>query len=268
MPNLFSPLQIRGLALPNRIAVSPMCQYSCVDGFATDWHLVHLGSRAVGGAGLVVMEATAVSPEGRISPQDHGIYRDAHIPKLRQMTDFIHSQGSRAGIQLAHAGRKASMRRPSGMKRCVVLAGRRRRLGGGFLAPSALSFSDTYPHPIPLDLTPSRSTRSSTISPAAARRAQLARLVSMLSKSTPRTGICFTNSCRPSAIIGPTSTVDRLKIAPARSSKSWLRCAIRMAVTIVHYSCASPPADWADEGWDARPVRRACRKSCKIAPSI
>ncbi len=92
MPHLFSPLQLGALTLPNRIAVSPMCQYSCEEGFATDWHLVHLGSRAVGGAGLIIMEATAVSPEGRISPQDHGIWLDAHIPKLRQITDFIHTQ--------------------------------------------------------------------------------------------------------------------------------------------------------------------------------
>src|SRR5450755_4676321 len=96
-PHLFTPLQLRGATLPNRIAVSPMCQYSCEDGFATDWHLVHLGSRAVGGAGLVVMEATAVSPEGRISPHDHGIWQDAHVPKLRQIVDFIHLQGSLAG---------------------------------------------------------------------------------------------------------------------------------------------------------------------------
>src|ERR1700679_1348815 len=152
MPNLFSPLQLRGLTLPNRIAVSPMCQYSCEDGFATDWHLVHLGSRAVGGAGLVMMEATAVSAEGRISPQDHGIWLDAHIPKLRQITDFIHSQGARAGIQLAHAGRKASTLRPwaqrSGQSEVVPAS------EGGWtnvFAPSAIPFSDTYPQPIALD---------------------------------------------------------------------------------------------------------------------
>ena len=79
MPHLFSPLSLAGLTLPNRIAVSPMCQYSCEDGFATDWHLVHLGSRAVGGAGLVMMEATAVSPEGRISPQDLGVWSEKHF---------------------------------------------------------------------------------------------------------------------------------------------------------------------------------------------
>src|SRR6185437_11775286 len=141
MPDLFSPLTLRGLTLRNRIAVSPMCQYSCTDGFATDWHLVHLGSRAVGGAALVMMEATAVSAEGRISPQDHGIWLDAHIPKLRQITDFIHSQGSRAGIQLAHAGRKASTARPwdhrSGASEVVPVS------EGGWtnvLAPSAIPF--------------------------------------------------------------------------------------------------------------------------------
>lgn len=147
-PHLFSPLQLRDLTLLNRIAVSPMCQYSCHDGFATDWHLVHLGSRAVGGAGLVVMEASAVSPEGRISPQDHGIWQDGHIPKLLQITDFIHSQGSRAGIQLAHAGRKASMRRPSDGDGIVPVS------EGGWtnvVAPSAIPFSDTYPQPVALD---------------------------------------------------------------------------------------------------------------------
>lgn len=152
MPHLFSPLPLGGLTLTNRIAVSPMCQYSCEDGFATDWHLVHLGSRAVGGAGLIVMEATAVSPEGRISPQDHGIWLDAHIPKLRQITDFIRTQGARAGIQLAHAGRKASTLRPwdhhSGSSEVVPVG------EGGWtnvFAPSAIPFSDTYPQPVALD---------------------------------------------------------------------------------------------------------------------
>src|ERR1700684_401707 len=110
--NLFTPIQLRDLTLPNRIFVSPMCQYSSEDGFATDWHLVHLGSRAVGGAALVIMEATAVTPEGRISPQDNGIWRDEHVAKLRQIVDFGHSQGARMGVQLAHAGRKSSMSRP------------------------------------------------------------------------------------------------------------------------------------------------------------
>src|ERR1700692_1987227 len=93
-PHLFAPLASRGVTLPNRIVVSPMCQYSCVDGFATDWHLVHLGSRAVGGAGLVMSEASAVTPEGRISPQDLGIYKDEHIEPLKRITTFLHGQGA------------------------------------------------------------------------------------------------------------------------------------------------------------------------------
>src|SRR6476620_6523908 len=104
MANLFSPITIKDITLKNRIVVSPMCQYSSEDGFATDWHLVHLGSRAVGGAGLVIVEATAISPEGRITPADLGIWKDEHIEMLSRITDFVHSQGAYAGIQLAHAG--------------------------------------------------------------------------------------------------------------------------------------------------------------------
>src|SRR5438067_178794 len=106
--HLFDPLTLRGVTLRNRIAVAPMCQYSSEDGFANDRHVVHLGSRAVGGAGLVLTEACAVTAEGRISPQDLGIYRDEHIEPLRRITRFIHDQGAIAGVQLAHAGRKAS----------------------------------------------------------------------------------------------------------------------------------------------------------------
>src|SRR5919206_5058679 len=103
MAALFQPLQIRSIALKNRIVVSPMCQYSSKDGFANDWHLVHLGSRATGGASLVITEATAVSPEGRITPDDLGIWKDEHIEGLKRITTFIESQGSIAGVQLAHA---------------------------------------------------------------------------------------------------------------------------------------------------------------------
>ena len=112
MAGLFDELKLRDVTLANRIAVSPMCQYSSVDGHATDWHLVHLGSRAVGGAGLVMVEATAVVPEGRISPQDMGLWSDEHIASLQRITRFVHEQGAAAGIQLAHAGRKASTLRP------------------------------------------------------------------------------------------------------------------------------------------------------------
>jgi len=109
---IFSELPIKSLILKNRIVISPMCQYSSEDGFATDWHLVHLGSRAVGGAALIIQEATAVSPEGRISPDDLGIWKDEHIEKLKTITQFIESQDALTSIQLAHAGRKASVSSP------------------------------------------------------------------------------------------------------------------------------------------------------------
>src|SRR3954453_21400087 len=111
-PLLLTPLTIRDITFRNRIAVSPMCQYSSVDGFANDWHLVHLGSRAVGGAGLVFMEATAVTAAGRISPGDQGIWKDEHVEFLTRIASFLRAQGAAAGIQLAHAGRKASSQAP------------------------------------------------------------------------------------------------------------------------------------------------------------
>ncbi|MEO6463147.1 MAG: NADH:flavin oxidoreductase/NADH oxidase [Candidatus Eisenbacteria bacterium] len=112
MSKLFTPLTLRDVTFGNRVFVSPMCQYSSTDGLPTAWHLVHLGSRAVGGAGLVLVEATAVTPAGRISPADSGLWSDAHADAFRPIVDFIHEQGSVAGIQLAHAGRKASTRPP------------------------------------------------------------------------------------------------------------------------------------------------------------
>ena len=141
MPNLFDPLSIRDLTLPNRIVVSPMCEYSSIDGFANDWHLVHLGSRAVGGAGLIMTEATAVTPEGRISPEDLGIWSDDHIEFLARITRFIHSQGSVAGMQLAHAGRKACTYRPWDGDGAVP------EESGGWknvVAPSAIPFAGSY----------------------------------------------------------------------------------------------------------------------------
>src|SRR6201986_114846 len=106
MPHLFSPIKIKNLEFKNRIVVSPMCEYSSTDGFANDWHLVHLGSRAVGGAALIITEATAVSPEGRITYGDLGIYKDGHIENLKRITNFVHQHGAYIGTQLAHAGRK------------------------------------------------------------------------------------------------------------------------------------------------------------------
>jgi 2,4-dienoyl-CoA reductase-like NADH-dependent reductase (Old Yellow Enzyme family) len=144
MPHLFEPLAIRDVTFPNRVFVSPMCEYSSADGFANDWHFVHLGSRAVGGAGLVLTEATAVTPEGRISPEDLGLWKDDHIDMLARIVRFVHEQGSVAGIQLAHAGRKASTYRPWSGSGAIGDA------EGGWnnvLAPTAVAFADNYPQP-------------------------------------------------------------------------------------------------------------------------
>jgi 2,4-dienoyl-CoA reductase-like NADH-dependent reductase (Old Yellow Enzyme family) len=143
MSKLFSPLKIRSIEFKNRIAVSPMCQYSCVNGVMNDWHLVHLGSRAVGGAGLIFTEATAVSPEGRISPDDAGIWNDEQVQFLKRITSFIKSQNSVPGIQLAHAGRKASTFSPwKGSGEVKVDMG-----GWQTLAPSQIPFTEKYPNP-------------------------------------------------------------------------------------------------------------------------
>lgn len=145
---LFTPLVLRGVTFRNRIGVSPMCQYSCVDGMATDWHLVHLGSRAIGGAGLVFTEATAVLPEGRISPGDLGIWSDAHVEPLARCVRFLSAHGAVPGIQLAHAGRKASTAAPWNGGGPVVPG------DGGWrpiMAPSAIPFRDTDSVPEALD---------------------------------------------------------------------------------------------------------------------
>ena len=148
MAHLFSPLKIKNIELKNRIAVSPMCEYSSEDGFANDWHLVHLGSKAVGGAALIITEATAVSPEGRITFADLGIYHDEHIPKLKQIIDFIHAHGAIAGVQLAHAGRKASHAEPwTGGKQIPS----DQQNGWKTLAPSEISFIDGEETPLELD---------------------------------------------------------------------------------------------------------------------
>jgi 2,4-dienoyl-CoA reductase-like NADH-dependent reductase (Old Yellow Enzyme family) len=148
MTKLFSPLEIKSVHFKNRIAISPMCQYSAEDGFANDWHLVHLGSRAVGGAGLIIMEACAVVPEGRISPFDLGLWKNEHIPSLKRITSFIESQGTVPAIQLAHAGRKASCAQP--WKGGEML--RKEEGGWQTVAPSAIPFNEMYPMPISLTI--------------------------------------------------------------------------------------------------------------------
>lgn len=136
--SLFDKFQLKDVTLRNRIAVSPMCMYSSEDGFPTDWHLVHLGSRAVGGAGLVIVEATAVSPEGRISPADSGIYTDNHVEPFARIARFMQRQGAVPGIQIAHAGRKASSKRSwEGGAHIDTRDG-----GWETIAPSAIAFGD------------------------------------------------------------------------------------------------------------------------------
>jgi 2,4-dienoyl-CoA reductase-like NADH-dependent reductase (Old Yellow Enzyme family) len=144
MALLFQPLTIRTVTLKNRIVVSPMCQYSAEDGFANDWHLVHLGSRAVGGAGLILVEATAVTPEGRITPKDLGIWSDEHIIDLKRITEFMEAYGCVPGIQLAHAGRKASHHVPwDGGKPYMPEEG-----AWEAVAPSAIPFKEGEPVPV------------------------------------------------------------------------------------------------------------------------
>jgi 2,4-dienoyl-CoA reductase-like NADH-dependent reductase (Old Yellow Enzyme family) len=142
--NLFSPLTQRSVTFPNRIVVSPMCEYSYVDGLSNDWQFVHLGSRAVGGAGIVFAEATAVSPEGRITPGDLGLWSDAHITPLARITEFVKAQGAVPAIQLAHAGRKASMPEPWAATLNALPASE-----GGWqpVAPTTAPFSEGYATP-------------------------------------------------------------------------------------------------------------------------
>jgi 2,4-dienoyl-CoA reductase-like NADH-dependent reductase (Old Yellow Enzyme family) len=169
MAHLFDPLKLRGVEFANRIVVSPMCQYSCTEGLANDWHFVHLGSRAVGRAAAVIAEATAITADSRISPQDLGIWTDAHIEPLRRVFSFIAEQGSVPGIQLAHAGRKASTNQPwNGGKPISPTE-------GGWMpifAPSALAFADGYQVPQALTLAQIGSIIGAFT--AAARRAQAA----------------------------------------------------------------------------------------------
>jgi 2,4-dienoyl-CoA reductase-like NADH-dependent reductase (Old Yellow Enzyme family) len=162
--SLFAPLTLRGTTFRNRIWVSPMCQYSAVDGLPDDWHLVHLGARAVGGAGLVLTEATAVSPEGRISPQDTGLWNDAQAERWERIAAFVRAQGAAVGVQLAHAGRKASSHRPWGGR------GHVRPADGGWQAVGAspLAFGE-LPAPQELDAAGLAGVRADFV--AAARRA-------------------------------------------------------------------------------------------------
>lgn len=166
MPGLFDALRVKGVILRNRIGVSPMCQYSSEDGVATDWHLVHLGARASGGAALVIAEATAVSPEGRITPGDAGIWAEKHVEPLARINRFVKSQGAVPGIQLAHAGRKAGAARPwDGGAHLSDTDG-----GWTPVAPSAVAFGGSL-NRVPHALTPGEIARVQADFVAAAKRA-------------------------------------------------------------------------------------------------
>lgn len=166
MPHLFDPITIKGITLRNRIGVSPMCMYSYTDGFSNDWQIIHLGARAAGGAGLVIAEATAVEARGRITPHDLGIWSDEHIEALARMTRVVRENGAVAGIQIAHAGRKASTQRPwDGGKLIPPDA----PFGWQVVGPSPVAYNEAYGLPHELNLSEIRAVQESF--QAAARRA-------------------------------------------------------------------------------------------------
>jgi len=211
IPNhLFSPLTQRSVTFPNRIAVSPMCQYSYTEGLSDEWQFVHLGSRAVGGAGIVFTEAAAVSPEGRITLGDLGIWSEAHIGPLARITEFVKSQGSVPAIQLAHAGRKASMSKPWELPLKALPAS-----NGGWQAvgPSTNPFASDYATPQALD----RAGMDKVVADftAATKRPQ----AFSWPRFTPPTVTCCTSSFRRFPTNAPTNTVAVLKIEFASPSK-------------------------------------------------
>ncbi len=251
MSRLFSPLQLRTVTFRNRIFVSPMCQYSSRDGFPTHWHLVHLGSRAVGGAGLVMVEATAVSPEGRVSPDDSGIWSDAHAEAFAPIARFIREQGAVAGMQLAHAGRKASTDRP--WQGGGPLGPDRR--GWQPVAPSSLPFASG--HPVPREMAEEDLEAVRGRFEAAARRAlasgfqvvevHLAHgylLHEFLSPLTNR---------RQDAYGGPLENRMRFPLSVTRAVRDvWPRdlpVFVRISAT-----------DWVEGGWDLEQSVELCRR--------
>ena len=251
MSRLFSLLQLRTLTFRNRIFVSPMCQYSSRDGYPSDWHLVHLGSRAVGGAGLVMVEATAVSPEGRISPDDSGIWSDAHAEAFAPIARFIREQGAAAGIQLAHAGRKASTDRPW--------------QGGGPLgpdqrgwqpiAPSPLPFAHDYPVPREATATDLEAVRSQF--EAAARRARAAGFqvieVHLAHGYLLHEFLSPLSNLRKDEHGGGLENRMRFPLSITRAVRDiWpqdLPVFVRISAT-----------DWAEEGWDLEQSVELCRR--------
>ncbi|MFN8531900.1 MAG: NADH:flavin oxidoreductase/NADH oxidase [Anaerolineae bacterium] len=167
MTALFEPLSLRGVTLRNRIGLSPMCQYSAQDGFVQDWHLSHYGARAIGGVGLMIVEATAVTPQGRITPYDLGLWSDDQIPGLRRITEFAISQGAIPGIQIGHAGRKAATDRP--WKGGAPLSDAQG--GWDVVGPSAIAFAEGYRTPNALTIDEMQAIKSAFVAAAIRARA-------------------------------------------------------------------------------------------------
>jgi 2,4-dienoyl-CoA reductase-like NADH-dependent reductase (Old Yellow Enzyme family) len=238
---LFSPLTLRDVTFRNRIFVSPMCQYSSEDGLPTDWHFVHLGSRAVGGAGLVMVEATAVAPEARISPGDSGLWSKKHAEAFSRITRFIKEQGAAPGIQLAHAGRKASTARPWDGGLAVPPS------KGGWtpLAPSPLRFTDGYP--LPREMTETDISRTIGQFAAAAELAAAAGFQTL--------ELHFAHGYLVHEFLSPLSNqrTDRY----GGSLENRMRLALETAAACRAAWPAGLPlfvrvsaSDWADHGWD------------------
>ncbi len=259
MSKLFERLKLREIEFRNRVWVSPMCQYSSENGMPTDWHLVHLGSRSVGGAGLVIMEATAVSPEGRISPSDAGIWSDEHAKAYKKITKFIKEQGAVAGIQIAHAGRKASTSESwNGGKRVDEKDG-----GWETVAPSAIAFDKDYP--MPRRMTKADIEQATTDFVAAAKRAVEAgfevieihaahgylfhEFLSPLSnKRTDEYGESLENRMR-----FPLEVARRVREAVPEN----LPVFVRISAT-----------DWTDGGWDLEQSIKFCKRLKEIGVDL
>jgi 2,4-dienoyl-CoA reductase-like NADH-dependent reductase (Old Yellow Enzyme family) len=238
---LFSPLTLRSVTFRNRVFVSPMCQYSSRDGMATDWHLVHLGSRAAGGAGLVIMEATAVSPEGRISPDDAGLWADAQADALAPIVRFIEEQGAVAGVQLAHAGRKASTDLPWRGGGPLTESDR----GWRPVAPSPIPFDEG--HPVPLELSTADLNRLASSFAGAARRAARAgaRVVEihMAHGYLLHQFLSPLSNRRPDAFGGDLEGRMRFPLEVVRAVREAWPAGLPLFVRI-------SATDWVDGGWD------------------
>jgi len=241
MSVLFSPLKLREVLFRNRVFMSPMCQYSSRDGLPTDWHLVHLGSRAVGGAGLVMVEATAVSPEGRLSPGDCGIWSDAHAEAFKRIAAFVAEHGAVPGIQLAHAGRKASTDLPwSGGEPIPPERG-----GWQPIGPSPLPFDASFP--APRELAPAELDQVAGQFATAARRASAAGFrvveIHMAHGYLLHSFLSPLSNRRTDEFGGSLENRMRFPLAVARATReAWpaeLPILVRISAT-----------DWTEEGWD------------------